>query len=183
MVSTGGAVTLTASQDLLLGSVSLGAGDVQAQGDIVLNAGRDIIVDAKTAVEALSSGCAHGDGGRNLARPSIQCRACGAHFGTAGGKIDLTAGAGGVLRPRAAMLWAACGRRSPAPPAETSRIRADDMTIVDRIVAGAGIVSLEQKTSTRSIDLGTNTAGKLGLTDAELDAVTASVLRIGNRFQ
>ncbi len=38
---------------------------------------------------------------------------------------------------------------------------------------------MQQATATRDVDLGTDTPGRLGLTDAELDLVTASLLRIG----
>ena len=45
--------------------------------------------------------------------------------------------------------------------------------------AGAGIVTIRNNSNDRLIDLGTNTANRLSLTDAELDRVTASSLRIG----
>jgi hypothetical protein len=53
----------------------------------------------------------------------------------------------------------------------------------DDIAVNAGvtgqIVTVENRTAGRQIDLGTNTAGKLSLTDSELDLVTAETLRIG----
>lgn len=59
-------------------------------------------------------------------------------------------------------------------------LNADDMAINAAVNAGAGIVTLRQAgTTTRNIDLGSNTAGTLGLTDGEIDQVTASVIRIG----
>jgi Calx-beta domain/Domain of unknown function (DUF4214) len=43
-----------------------------------------------------------------------------------------------------------------------------------------GQVNLTPVTASRTIDLGTNSAGNLGLTDTELDHVNTSVLRLGN---
>ncbi|MBW2045580.1 MAG: filamentous hemagglutinin N-terminal domain-containing protein [Deltaproteobacteria bacterium] len=59
-------------------------------------------------------------------------------------------------------------------------LQADDMTLSGAINAGAGNVTLTQTTNDREIDMGTNTAGKLGLTDAELDTITAAQILIGN---
>ena len=60
-------------------------------------------------------------------------------------------------------------------------LSADDMAIDDAVNAGAGIVTLQQaSTTTRPIDLGLGTtAGSLGLNDLELDEITAGTLRIG----
>src|SRR5262249_46979762 len=65
----------------------------------------------------------------------------------------------------------------------------DDMTINNSVTGGSfglfgpdieGQVNLAPATAGRVIDVGTNTAGDLGLTDAGLDHVTAPVaLRIG----
>lgn len=62
---------------------------------------------------------------------------------------------------------------------ENLTISADDIAINASIDAGTGIVTLAPSTSGRGIDLGTETAGSLGLTDAEVDLVTAGILRIG----
>src|SRR6185436_16231133 len=63
----------------------------------------------------------------------------------------------------------------------TITIAADDMVISDQITAGAtGTVTLKPVSAARAIDLGTNTAGKLGLTDTETDFVTAGTLIIGD---
>ena len=63
-------------------------------------------------------------------------------------------------------------------------ISADDMDLVDPIDAGTGIVTLLPVTTTQVIDLGTSVnpapAGTLGLSDAELGEVTASLLRVGS---
>src|SRR5262249_54983916 len=59
----------------------------------------------------------------------------------------------------------------------------DTMSLAQPVTTGstsAGIVTLEPFTASRTIDLGTNSAGNLGLTNAELNEVTAGVLRIGS---
>src|SRR5204863_4629140 len=49
------------------------------------------------------------------------------------------------------------------------------------ISAGTGIVNLRQKTNGKPIDLGgADSATQLGLTDSELDRVTASTMNIGD---
>src|SRR5262249_14891877 len=58
-------------------------------------------------------------------------------------------------------------------------LAADDLDVQQTINAGTNRVTLETFTANRPIDLGTNTAGQLGLTDAELDRITASVLQVG----
>ncbi|MBT6484795.1 MAG: hypothetical protein HOK71_08995, partial [Planctomycetaceae bacterium] len=45
--------------------------------------------------------------------------------------------------------------------------------------AGAGNVTVQNRFVNRDIDLGTNTANTLGLTDLELDRITAGVIQIG----
>ncbi|MCB0969030.1 MAG: hypothetical protein KDB37_19540, partial [Ilumatobacter sp.] len=57
---------------------------------------------------------------------------------------------------------------------------ADTMAIAAAIDAGTGIVTLRPRTAGREIDLGTETATSLSLTDAELDLITAGILRIGS---
>src|SRR5205814_2013073 len=48
------------------------------------------------------------------------------------------------------------------------------------VSAGTGVVILTPFTLSRTVDLGTNSVGNLGLTDVELDRVTASILQIGS---
>jgi hypothetical protein len=59
-------------------------------------------------------------------------------------------------------------------------LTADDMAINAGISAGTGTVILTPFTVARTVDLGTNSAGNLGLTDVELDRVTAGILQIGS---
>jgi hypothetical protein len=59
-------------------------------------------------------------------------------------------------------------------------LQADVMNLGGAINAGASTVALQQTTNGRQIDLGTDTAGTLGLTDAELDRITAGSIAVGN---
>ncbi|NQU75736.1 MAG: hypothetical protein HQ546_05420, partial [Planctomycetes bacterium] len=59
-------------------------------------------------------------------------------------------------------------------------LTADDMVLSGAITAAGGDVELVNRTAGWEIDLGTNTAGKLGLTAAELAGITADSLRIGS---
>jgi hypothetical protein len=58
-------------------------------------------------------------------------------------------------------------------------LAATDFDILGNVVAG-GIATLANSTAGRTFDLGTNTAGTIGLTQTELDRVTGTVLRIGS---
>jgi len=57
---------------------------------------------------------------------------------------------------------------------------ADDIALNATVNAGTGTVTLAPVSAGRLINLGTETAGSLSLTDAELDQVTTGILRIGN---
>src|SRR5262249_26019822 len=59
-------------------------------------------------------------------------------------------------------------------------LTANDLDIQQAVNAGTATVTLQPFTAGRAIDLGTNTAGQLGLTNAELNRVTAGVLAVGN---
>jgi filamentous hemagglutinin family protein len=59
-------------------------------------------------------------------------------------------------------------------------LKADQMTLGGSINAGAGRVNIFTTTVGRPIDLGTKTAGSLGITNAELNTITAGVLQVGD---
>jgi hypothetical protein len=59
-------------------------------------------------------------------------------------------------------------------------ISADNVAINDTVNAGAGIVTIANESAGREITLGTEVGGTLSLTDAEVDNVTADILRIGS---
>lgn len=62
--------------------------------------------------------------------------------------------------------------------ATTAQLAADTMAINAAVTASTS-VTLQQLTATRDIDLGTKSAGVLGLTDTELDRFTTPLLRVG----
>ncbi|MBN3037923.1 MAG: filamentous hemagglutinin N-terminal domain-containing protein [Candidatus Omnitrophica bacterium] len=60
-------------------------------------------------------------------------------------------------------------------------LQADDLILTSMAVEAAGQdVTLRPNANGREIDLGTNTAGKLGITDAELDMINADKIIIGS---
>jgi len=59
-------------------------------------------------------------------------------------------------------------------------LSADGMNIAGAVNSGSAQTTLVPLTAGRSIDLGTETAGKLSLTDAESDRIDANVIQIGN---
>ncbi len=89
-----------------------------------------------------------------------------------GGKINLTALGGGTLTVSSGNLTSKDGNIT---------IVADAMVLTGNVNAGNGAVSLKQATGSLGIDLGTNpVSGGLGLSQADLNHVTAGVLRIGD---
>ncbi|HKS60279.1 MAG TPA: hypothetical protein VJT13_01195, partial [Xanthobacteraceae bacterium] len=61
-------------------------------------------------------------------------------------------------------------------------LRADDIALADTVSVGngGGTAGLTSHTASREIDVGTDTAGKLGITDAELDLLNAGAIIIGD---
>ncbi len=59
-------------------------------------------------------------------------------------------------------------------------ITADDLALdATSTLVSASTVTIKPQTAARAIDLGTNTAGQLSLTDVELDRITAGTVQIG----
>lgn len=165
-----GTATVTAGLDLLAGSPTLGTGDIQGW-NVVLNAGRDIVLDGGTYVDGTDSVTATVGRNITLTGPKDQIL-------SNDGPITLTTGAGGVLTNNGTVNSAA----NTGAVGGNITISADDMALNGPIDAAApGIVTLEQSgTATRGIDLGGGTtAGDLDLSNTELAEITAGVLRIG----
>ncbi|MDB6122849.1 MAG: Autotransporter-associated beta strand repeat protein, partial [Pedosphaera sp.] len=59
-------------------------------------------------------------------------------------------------------------------------LTADSLNVAQGINSGTARTIVQQLTAGRAIDLGSETGGKLSLTDSELDLVTAGVLQVGN---
>ncbi|MDB5307830.1 MAG: repeat protein, partial [Gemmataceae bacterium] len=181
VASATGIVTLTAGQDLLLGDTAgTGSnGDVSGGGGVVLSAGRDITVDEGTAVSAAGTGtvaATAGTAGTGNISLLQTAAVTGARIFTAGGTITLTTGPGGTFT-------AAGGSGAGVATAGVGdiTINADALSLADPVNAGSGIVTIAPVTVGRNIDLGTNPSpGNLGIAQADLDQITAGVLRIGD---
>ncbi len=179
--------TLNAAGNLTLG-VNGEFGSVAGAGPLVLIAGENITLDEGSTAQ----GFGPGNGVTATAGGNIALQATtvgGASIFTASpngsiGAISLTTGPGGVFTLDSGTgggIDATQTFGNPGVPAGNINISADSMIIDDPISTdSAGIVTLQQaSTTTRDIDLGTASAGNLGLTDAELDQVTAGTLRVG----
>jgi hypothetical protein len=59
-------------------------------------------------------------------------------------------------------------------------LAATDLTIGDKVNSGTARTTLANSTAGRTFDLGTNTTGSIGLTQSELNNVTAGVLQVGS---
>jgi hypothetical protein len=169
-----GSVSVSAGQDILVGSATVdNFGDLEANGDLFLAAGRDIIVDENAFVDVFGTGTIMATAGHNVAFLASD-GTTGSRMTTEGGAITIITAAGGTFTSASGN---ASGVLRSTGGAIT--ISADDITIDSPIVAMAGTVTLRPVTASRAIDLGTETAGQLSLTDAEVDRITASLLRIG----
>ncbi len=165
----GSTVSITAGRDLFLGVAA--QADVTAT-NVTLSAGRDIILRADSDVSA-AGGSINVTAGRHVSL--IQTGGVGSSITTTGPVINITTGAAGIFTLDSGAGGLVTTTNQPI------NITADDVVIVApaAITAGSGLVTIKQVTGTRNIDLGTNTAGQLGLTDAELDLITSSRLVIG----
>jgi autotransporter-associated beta strand protein len=171
-VQAGGSVSITAGRDVLSGST--GAGDIEAGGGMVLQAGRDI--DVESFVQSYGTGTLTAAAGRNISLDNL--------ITTQSAALVLTTGAGGVFTTTNEGYVGSSAAPGTGGPIT---ITADDMSIgypagpaLAGIDAGTGTVTLQPVTASRVISLGANVAGTLGLTDGELDMVTAGQLIIGN---
>lgn len=169
--STGtGNINLSAGRDIVLGTID-GFGDVIADaGALTMNAVRDVILQSDTFADV--------DGGTSdiniTAGNNVTLQSTfstGSHIDNDGtGNVNITAGN--------TFTNDAGGGRVEAIGNVT--ITADDMVINDAVTSTGGIVTLLTNSPGRTIDLGSNTGGSLGLTDTELDFVDAGTLVIGN---
>ncbi|MBN9517603.1 hypothetical protein J0H58_03640 [bacterium] len=111
---------------------------------------------------------------------SLALGAAAAPFAAVSFDGSLTLAAGNTLAAAALSVAATTG--TVAVTDGTVTVLADQVTLAagTALTAGTGVVTLAPVTDGRAIDLGgPDTATALGLTDAELDAVTASRLTVG----
>ena len=173
--SDAGNVTIDAGRDILLGSpADDDVGDVEANGNVVLKAGRHIIVDENTFVDAFGVGTIKATAGGDISLAKTD-GTTGSRITTAGGTIELATGTGGTFTADSGAAIAVDSNGGEIT------INADSMVINDAIDAGTDCVILQSVTAGIQIDLGgAGGAGTIGLTDAELDQITAGILQIGN---
>lgn len=183
VATTGAGVSATAGRDITIDTGGfIGApfsNHPILTAGVVVSAGRDLLLDhgsflgdfSGTAVTATAGTATVGN---------ITVQGSGSEVNTTGGAINLTTSAAGsfTLAAGSRVDSTLSGPDSNGGPITIS---ADDMTIADSISAShKGLVTLQQAgVLTRNIDLGTDSSGNLGLTDAELDHVTADILRVG----
>ncbi|MGD1886400.1 MAG: beta strand repeat-containing protein [Cohaesibacteraceae bacterium] len=165
--SGGGTINLQAVNDVVLGNVPTSAGPINSGGgDITMNAEDDVSING-----ALQSGS-------------------GDIFITARSEIDVSesiqSGGGSVLLSADSRLrvetrsFSVFGASVISNGGNISLV-SDRMTLPGEINAGSGDVRIQPLSTGQLIDLGGDDAfGALGLTDAELDFITAGTLRIGS---
>ncbi|MFM9960443.1 MAG: beta-propeller fold lactonase family protein, partial [Planctomycetaceae bacterium] len=94
---------------------------------------------------------------------------------------DITFAAGESLTVATESLNTGAGADLVTSGAGTMTFTVDDIAIsLSSTLVAAGTVTIKPQTASREIDLGSNTAGKLSLTDAELDRITVSRIVIGD---
>jgi hypothetical protein len=102
-----------------------------------------------------------------------------------GGELTLDGTAGGGSDSVALRLWGTAGASNTVRSTGAGNITliGDSLSIEDtNTIDAAGSATLRPRTAGTAIDLGgVDAAGVLGLTDAELDRVTAGTLHIGSR--
>ncbi|MGQ0590654.1 MAG: hypothetical protein ACT4N8_14205 [Sphingosinicella sp.] len=180
-----GNITLTAGRDIAFGTIGTNFdNDVRASGSIVVNAGRDFLIDGFADMESDNFGQGTGGNvvvntGRNVHLRNVAGTDGGiAATGGAGADIIITTGFNGALildAPSASALSSASG---------DIIVNADRVLISasSGINAGAGQVILRPATDGREIILGSagDAAFAVELSDAELDRIFTSSLTIGS---
>ena len=175
--------TLKAAGDITLG-ISGTSGSVEGGGPIVLTAGGNITVDNGSTVQGFGNGngVTITAGGNIIVQattvPGASILTTGDAGAFAGGAITLTTGANGNFSLESGAIGDVNSNGG------NISISSGGMFIADPITTGssaAGIVTLRQAATTAlNIDLGTDpSTGNLGLSQADLNQVTANILRIG----
>jgi hypothetical protein len=186
IVSSGGTVTVQAGQDVLLGNPAGSGqqyGDVQGGGSVVLTAGRNVVVDAGTFVDAHGAGTVTVTAGGDVSL-LMSNGATAARITTQGGGISLTTGPGGLLTVDSDDVNGAI-RTTQAGGNGAISITADriDLTSNDSIRAGTGTITIQQKSAAWAINLGSTvdtTASTLELSNAEVGELHAGAVNIGD---
>ena len=190
-VAPRGNITVIAGRDFAAGGGGLAwDGDLEADGHVTIIAGRDVLLagDADLRSDNFGHGTTGGvsvSSGRHLTLqgslgtaeiPSIAAN------GAAGGQVQLTAGAGGLLTLAAEDLSA--NSAMVATISGNINLTADRLAISGgAVVNAAGDMSIVPRTTGWDLDLGSNSdlaADTLELSNGELNHLVAQTLRIGS---
>src|SRR4030095_7045765 len=109
---------------------------IEANGDLFLVAGRDIIVDENTFMDAFGTGGITATAGRNVAFVASD-GTTGSRMATAGGAITITTAVGGTFTSASGNVTGVLQSKGGA-----IAVQADDMIIDSPIAAAAGTVTL-----------------------------------------
>jgi Calx-beta domain/FG-GAP-like repeat/Bacterial Ig domain/TLD len=184
---TTGDISLTESDGVTIGSFGLKT--LAGNGNINLNTAGGISV--------LAAVSAHGSGNVTLTAGANSFVSATQSISSTSGTIQISAGDGVSLATALADVTTSgtvtidadsesdddgtfsVTDAGAAVSGSSIEIAAADVNLVGTL-SSAGTVTVQPAHAGRQIDLGTNTAGQFGLTDAELDRISASVLRVGS---
>ncbi|QDU28544.1 Hemolysin, chromosomal [Anatilimnocola aggregata] len=170
--SSGGTTTLDSGRDIFLGT-ALGTGDVIGEG-LVLNAVNDIFLDTTTYAEADGAAGVTVTAGGDVQIIRSIAFASRLNSNAAGAPISITTGAGKTF------VVDSGSSGGVAANGGNITIETDNAELTSWAIATSGTVTWQTVTNGRGITLGSEVAGSLSLTDAELDLVEAGTLVVGS---
>lgn len=184
--SNAGSLAFNAAGNLLIGdTVDVIEANIETGGNIVLSAGGNINVDNASVVTAHGAGTITATASGNISILDTNNAWPAALLATEGGAVTLTTGAARTVTLSSFTTY--FGSHS----IDTTRnggsgnitINTDHFALdaaTDNIAAGGGIVTIQPVASTEAIQLGTTTDAELDLSSAELGAISAGTLHVGN---
>ncbi len=184
--NTVGALSYTDSNALTISSVNLTNGVTTANNDFTLNSGAltiSQVINAGAGTVSLTAAGATQTAAITADKLSLSGTGTFTLTNAANDLSTLAANVSGALSVKDANSLAVgtVGALSGLVSGDnTITLTADDLNLSNAVNAGTAGVTLVQTTNGRAINLGTNTAGSLGLTDTEIDNITAAQVSIGN---
>jgi hypothetical protein len=186
-----GSISMTAGRDFLAGTAGLAYdGDLEADANVTVSAGRDVLLSGDADLRSDEFGHSTGGSvmiiaGRNVTLQgnsgTAEIPSIGAG-GASGGGIQISTGADGILTLSA---------NDPSANSNMLATSSGDVSLIaDHLAIGgyaiinsAGMVTIAPKSAGWKVDLGSSTdlaAGTLELSNAEVNHIAASLLRIGS---